>query len=891
MPNVRSKQTLNSGWRFAKADRDPPAWEIVNLPHTWNARDLIADERDAPPSGDDACGAFAGYGGGSRLAYYRGEAWYEKELHLQPEDLEGKLYLYFDGANQDAVVYLNRGEAGRHYGGFTGFCVDITHLAHVGDANLLNVRLSNAHNEEVAPLGGDLGHFGGLYRYVHLVRTGLVHFDMMHCGSCGVLVDTPDFAPGHAPVRVRARLVNESAVDRTLVVRSEVCDAEGKSVTALQQTLVLEAGAQILTCAVSDSVPDPHPWSPDHPYVYCVLHRILDSETGDVLDELSTPLGFRAFSVDVEQGFFLNGERCFLRGIGRHQDYAGLGYAVPYEVLHNDVCEIKALGANAMRGHYPLAGEIYDSCDRLGVMCWVKSVIMDRVSMAPEFRDRYHQTLREMVLQLYNHPAVIMWGYACEPLGDADWFWPKPQHPGRLQRHFHEVRELMAGMETLIKELDPYRLTANDFHTDPNPQWNAEAGLTEINDFNGWNLYFGWYHGSIERLPEILAQTRTYAPRRPYLIAEFGAGTDTRVHTHEPTLYDMTPEHADRFHKAYLAAVETRPWIAGMFIWTLVDFQRNSIGDSMKHINNKGLLTGDRRRKDTFYLYKAHWNPEPMVHIAEHDWPQRLRLDPEASGEPIQVYSNCVQVELIHNGKSLGVRRIENKCAVWNVPLTAGRNSLLALSRDPACEALPDHLELNVIERPRKLCINLGQSRTFFHDPLTGDIWAPDRPYAAGAYGHLEGRFYRVWKSMAAWHGIREGVRHNIRRTELLPVFQTFLVGLRHYRIDLPDSLYRVSLCLTEPFPRACRRDPNEQTGADPEGRRVFDIQINGRLVMKDLDLAERYGERNAVMEHVVVRTRDNQGVRVELVPHAGEPLLCGLAVEDLERVNSKKVE
>jgi len=889
---MKNIQTINTDWAFKKADMPdgkPPVdigdWETVDLPHTWNAEDLIADIPTVQ-SGESAVDEFAGYGSSGDFNYYRGVGWYHRKLPLESDAGQDRVFLQFDGANQDAVVYVNSREVGKHFGGYTAFCFDVTQYLTFDGEDTVSVKLSNAHNEDVPPIGGDLGHFGGIYRHVHLVRTSPVHFDIVSYGASGILTDTPQVSAAKAIVRVRTSIINAGNTLRKLHLRSIVAGAAGSCVLEINTTLDIAAGATVETCELSNLLLKPRLWSPEDPYLYRVRHELLDVDTGELLDEHVTPLGFRWFSIDADKGFLCNGQRCQIRGIGRHQDYAGRGYAVSYETLLTDTHEIKELGANFMRGHYPLVDEVYSACDQFGIMCWVKIPVMDKVGLSLEFRGNTEQMLREMVFQLYNHPAIIIWGYMCEVLGDADWFWPKPQDPDRLAEYQRTAYELARELQDLTKQLDPSRLIGNDFHMEPSPQWYRDSGLTEVNDFNGWNLYHGWYHASLKELPEALAQTREFAPDQPYVIAEFGAGTDRRLHSHEPTIYDMTPEYAERLHQTYLAEVVRHTWIAGMFIWTLSDFQRNSVGDTMKHVNNKGMLTGNRQRKDTFYLYKAHWNPTPMVYIAAHDWFERVaEADTEGIAvAPISIYTNQSEIELFHDGISLGIRIPDACIAIWDVGFHAGENKLQAVAGDFSDELDIDYqmisVDLKNWNNPnQKLCVNVGQSRVYFNDPITGDRWLPDQSYTDGSFGHLDGDSYRTWTSSEAWDGIREGVRHSIHNTELDPVFQTFLVGLTSYKFDVPDGEYLVELYLTEPFSLATRCKTEEKTGADAAGKRVFSLSVNDESVCKELDLAGQFGAQTAVIKKINIVVENNRGIEIRLAPVIGEPVLSGITI------------
>lgn len=867
-----------------------PRWEPVNLPHCFNADELNREK--IPSSGQLANGAGAGFAGyGSAInpsSYYRGPVWYRRFLSLPECWSTRRLFLRFEGVNQSCTLFLNGREVGRHHGGYTAFCFEITGDFQFGGDNWIHIRVTNAHDEEVLPTGGDLGHFGGIYRPVHLLATSSVHFDCLHYGGPGVYVDASTGSDKEWMLRVSARIANDSASDALVRLVSLLRDPNGLEVLKCSRDFAQAAGDLAEIEMDSPPVPAPALWSPGNPALYRVEHR-LETADGTLLDSLVTPLGFRSLAVDAQKGFLLNGSRLPIRGIGRHQDSAGRGYATPREVLLQDTRRIKEMGANFQRAHYPLPLCVTEECDRLGLLSWVKIPVMDKTGSSEAYLQNAVTMLREMVWQHYNHPSVALWGFACEALGDADWFWPKPVDPARLKRHFRETRDFMRAMRAEIRAVDTSRPVCNDFHTDPNVEWYRDSGLLDLDDLNGWNIYQGWYHGSLATIGGVLDMTRLLAPSQPYLIAEFGAGTDTRVHSYEPTIYDMSPEHAGRLHTAYLEVAARRPWLAGMFVWTLADFQRTSIGDTMHRINNKGMLTSDRRVKDTFYLYKAHWNPEPMVRIAEHDW--SCRADVSSSDQaviPITIYSNLPEVELIHNGITLGRRQPVNRSATWEVPCVHGANVIEATGKTRT-GLLQDRmlLQMNLFPEPlsrwkrrgEMLGLNIGNERCHLHDPALGQCWLPDRPHRAGAFGHIGGRCYRHWPAIPAWEGIRDGVRDHIHGTSMVPLFQTFRIGIEEVRFDAADGLYEVTLGFCEPFDEAARKDPGNPTGADTNGRRIFSVSINGTTVLDKLDPAGRFGPRIAISESFVAEATGGKGLSIRFHPLAGEPILSAAGI------------
>ncbi len=873
--NPRTELSLNSNWKFYKGDL-PGAektdftvqnWQNVNIPHTWNALDMLDDEP----------------------GFYRGIGWYRKQFTIPENYVDKKVYLYFEGANQDAVVYVNGQKIGEHLGGYTAFCFDVSNHINFNQSNLLAVKLSNALNKEVPPIGGDLGHFGGIYRDVKLIVTHPVHFDMMHYASPGVFVHTPEVSAQSADVKIRGRFFNETDQKQKVNVHTEIFDAEKKSIASQSKKYKLSPGEEVKFERMIENIENPALWSPENPNLYQVVHTLSAAQTGEILDQLTTPLGFRWFSVDPKTGFSLNGKKMFIKGVGMHQDYALNGYAVEDEILYNDMRKVKELGANLARAHYPLNQVSYQACDELGLMNWARLPIMDKIDLGEGFKKNTFEMLKEMVFQNYNHPSVIIWAYMCEVFGDMDWYWEKPQDPARVSKNMKETYEFTVELEKFTRNLDPSRLTAVSFHTDPTPEWYKESGLTDVNMINGWNIYQGWYHVNLDNIGNSLDEFHAYNLSKPFVIAEYGAGSDPRIHTYEPTIFDFSIEYQEKFHKAYLEEVKKKPYVAGMVLWTLFDFQVEARTDAVPHINSKGLLRSDRTTKDAYYLYQAYWADEPMIHISSKDWTKRIEFatGSETVKRQITVYSNQAEVELFHNGKSLGSKKVINHQATWEVDFVDGKNLLEAeikgienLFKDVKeieYRILPENLStLKDFSTP--LCINVGQSRTYVHDTKTGNYWLHDRDYQPGKYGHKNGSYYRVWNNMEAWQDIREGIGHNIYGTRLDPVFQTFLIGVEDYHVDLPRGRYEVSLYFCEPFTNNRRLDPYEKTGADQEGNREFDVLVNNKPLFSQINLAEQYGVYQSVIKTTTVHVA-KEGLKIKLIPRKGVPVLNGIKV------------
>ena len=162
--------------------------------------------------------------------YYRGPGWYRRSLEIPNGDPKKRLFLYFEGANQVADVYVEGQRVGGHIGGYQAFSVEITeqvkHLPPGGPATVA-VRVDNSHNQDIAPLSGDFTFYGGIYRNVWLVVTEQVHIDLLDHASSGVYVTTPQVSAASALVAVRTRVVNQSTKDESVRLSHDIYDAKG----------------------------------------------------------------------------------------------------------------------------------------------------------------------------------------------------------------------------------------------------------------------------------------------------------------------------------------------------------------------------------------------------------------------------------------------------------------------------------------------------------------------------------------------------------------------------------------------------------------------------------------------------------------------------------------
>jgi beta-galactosidase len=630
-----------AGTGFEAAAFDDSAWEQISVPHTWNAFD--AQDGGAP--------------------YARGDGWYRRTLAWNNTFAEKRVYLQFDAANRVAEVWLNGKRIGLHKGGYARFRFDISDALDQRAANILAVRVNNESNG-IIPQGGDFSAFGGLYRQVSLIVVPRAHVALGDNGSAGVYLTQKRVAQDSADVEARVLVENEGATVAALQVRTIVKDDADHTVARAESILRVPARSRAeATHALR--MEKPRLWDGvQAPYSYRTTVELV--QAGRVVDAVVQPLGLRSFSVDPEKGLTLNGRALRLHGVNRHQDFKDRGYALTPADHELDLSFIRELGANTVRlAHYQHDDHVYDLCDRFGLVVWAELVFVGPALDTEEFALNAEQQLRELIRQNYNHPAIFFWSIGNET-----------QSGGRTV-----ADKVLKRLDALARKEDRTRLTTYaSNHSDDDPRnFNTQV--------LGYNRYFGWYGGDYGEFGPFLDGFHAKHPQVCLGISEYGAGASVFQQEEQPPVRSRTqahgpwhPEQWQRdYHESSWLTLEARPFIWGVYIWNMFDFASDgrAEGDTTGR-NDKGLVTSDRlTRKDAFYWYKAHWNPEPLAYLASRR--HNLRLDPLTE---IRIYSNCETVEAWLNGVSLGTRPVENRRVVWApVTLVPGPNRVYVEGR------------------------------------------------------------------------------------------------------------------------------------------------------------------------------------------------------------------
>lgn len=653
---MRDIRNINAGWQFIKEDIGAEAafgtpgavaWEAVDLPHTWNA-----------------------YDGANGFDYFKGACWYRKDIQLKQDDAGKQVFLEFEGANSVADVYVNGRHLGQHRGGFSTFRFDATGALKPGH-NTLAVKVDNTVFEDVYPQMADFTFYGGLYRSVNLVVVEKLHFELMDFGSQGIYIAQEEVSEAKASLSAKVLLANEKEEAAAVRVWIDFTDADGTVKAYAAKDAVIEPGTRE-TVVLPIEVKEPVLWQGrKNPYLYTA--KVSLQHFNDTVDYQEIPIGLRYFSVDPEEGFFLNGKHTPLNGVSRHQDRKDMGWAITRKEHEEDMELIKEVGATSIRlAHYQHDQYFYDLCDREGMAVWAEIPFISIMSKTELEGINPKQQMVELVRQNFNHPSIFFWGVQNEIQIGGD----RP-----------EVRRLVRELHELTKQEDPTRLTtmANVMFVPDEDEYNY------MTDIVGYNKYYGWYQGKSEDFAPWLDGFHKTNPKVALCISEYGAEGILRYHSETPEVKDYTEEYHALYHETVWNIFKERKYLWATYVWNMFDFGANIRDEGgVKGRNNKGLVTYDRKiKKDGFYLYKANWSAEPFVQIGSKRFLQRAQDTID-----VKIYTTCEHAELTVNGQAAGsLQGIDAVGVFRGVKLAEGVNEVLVVAemadgtvcRDKAC--------------------------------------------------------------------------------------------------------------------------------------------------------------------------------------------------------------
>ena len=591
-------------FEFATEKFDDSKWRSLNLPHDWAVELPFVRDSEVEDHGFRPLG---------RRYPETSVGWYRRVFDIAEADAKRRIVLEFDGAFRDAFVFLNGSFMGRNDNGYAPFRFDLTDFLNYGGKNYLVVRMDASFGD------GWFYEGAGIYRHVWLTKTDALHL-------------MPWESTVQAEVRGTSAVLTLGAIVRsegnagdTCRVRWQTLDAAGKVVAKADSAVkpIVPDGFAIFVAGAD--ITSPALWSPETPNLYSAIVTV--ESGGKVRDAERIAFGVRTIAFDADKGFFLNGKSVKIKGTCNHQDYAGVGAALPDRLQSYRVGILKEMGSNAVRtSHNMPTPEWVEACDRMGMMMMCETRLMSSTaeSMAQ---------LELMVKRYRNSPSIILWSMGNE----EDVLQKTPAGP-----------RIVADMVARTHELDPTRLCTAAVNN------NFESHFADSLDVMGFNYNLSApdnWHAQHPKKPCVGSETAsTVSTRGIYSTDRLRNWVSAYDANHPPWA-----ELAEEWWKFYA----TRAWLSGGFAWTGFDYRGEPTPYGWPSINSQfGIVDMCGFPKDNFYYYKAWWGMEPVLHLFPHwNWEQR-------SGEPIVVWvhSNLDSVELFLNGTSLGSQKV--------VPLT-----------------------------------------------------------------------------------------------------------------------------------------------------------------------------------------------------------------------------
>lgn len=626
----RIVETLNFDWRFhagdaagaERPDYDDSAWQVVTVPHDFQ----ISQPWVAPEKGEKADNSDAASNVKSRLSSRgfkeMGIGWYRKTITPDASWKGRRVVLDFEGIMLVGDVYLNGQRVGGTDYGYVGFDIDVTKLLKYGQPNVIAVKANTQRPENSRWYTG-----GGLFRDVNLVVTDAQQYFTRH----PLYITTPRVSEREATVKIEAELACYLKI-KELSVGVVIKDAAGATVYETKKAIPFNRGQKINEHLIdSITLTAPLLWSCETPNLYTAEVTLLRPD-GTVADRVSEHFGVRSIEYSPEFGFKLNGKKVIFKGIANHHTLGALGAAAYPRAMEKRIQLLKEYGFNHVRtSHNPYSKSFLDLCDKYGMLVvdelydkWLTQFAGGRT----EWVNLWQQDVPEFIRRDRNHPSVVMWSLGNElqtywSLPYADW----GVTPYRLQREllhrYDKTRPVTVAMHPRGRSQE----------TDSLP-----APLVHETDIASYNYRYMYFPGDGRRFPNMIFYQ-----------------SEANTAMMGPNYYEMDLDK-----------------VVGLAYWGMIDYLGESNGWPAKGWAN-GVFDISLEPKPIAYFLRSIFRPEePVVHIGIIDsddntvWndvkvgTQRMsdHWNRKAGSKmSLYTYTNADEVELLVNGKSVGVKK------------------------------------------------------------------------------------------------------------------------------------------------------------------------------------------------------------------------------------------
>ncbi|WP_448700212.1 glycoside hydrolase family 2 TIM barrel-domain containing protein [Mucilaginibacter sp. AW1-3] len=651
----RQTQLFDKAWSFEQSDAsgadkttfDDSKWKVVDVPHDWS---ILGNANQNNTTGR---------GGGYMPS---GIGWYRKHFTLNDADAQKRVYIEFDGVMANSDVWVNGYHLGKRPYGYISFNYEMTgHLNFGKDKpNVISVRADNSLQPASRYYTG-----AGIYRHVHLLITDPVHVD-----TWGVFVTTPQVTSAKAMVHVKTTVLNSAHETKKVVLQTALVGQDGSSGPSGESTQSIAPG-KTFTFEQDIAVSKPTLWSSDAPFMYKAQTYVnVDMKT---VDKVSTPFGIRDIKFTADQGFLLNGKKVMIKGVCLHHDGGAVGAAVPLRVWERRLEILKNIGVNGIRtSHNPVSPEFLDLCDKMGFLVmdenldtWEANKQHGEGGYSRYFKEWGLIDTRDQVVRDRNHPSIVIYSVGNE---------------------IHDNLNDSTGFKK-------YRDLQNTVH-----QYDGTREVTMA--LFRPNVSKVYSNGFVEKM-DVVGQNY----RENELVAE---------HTAHPNLKVIGTENGHT-QQAWLALRDNK-YMAGQFLWVGVDYLGEA--DWPNVVNGQGVFDHTMGTRPLSLQRESWWSDKPVAHIVRHqenagvgpmvaDWtPTDFDTYDDAR---VQIYTNCDEVELFLNGKSIGVKPKNANDSPVEFATTFAKGTIKVVGRNKGKEVTSE--ELKTAGEPAKIILSADKSK------------------------------------------------------------------------------------------------------------------------------------------------------------------------------------
>ncbi|MFA5447574.1 MAG: glycoside hydrolase family 2 TIM barrel-domain containing protein [Sphaerochaeta sp.] len=554
------------------------------------------------------------------LASQPSTRWYRRNIDTKLIIEYERLYIHFDGVYQHSTLYLNDKPVGSHHYGYIAFSYEITDLLDRSGENTLLMEVAYHYPSGRWYTGA------GIFRDVSLIGKGRCHF-----APHGIYVST-EYTDGGWRYHVQTEVI----ADRPYQTRHTLLD-RGEPIQA---------------------------WDVDNPVLYQLKSELICD--GALVDTQLTSIGFRTTAFSADEGFFLNGRPLKLNGVCLHHDLGSLGSALHPDALERQLRLMKEMGANAVRtAHNPPAAHFMEICDRLGLL--VQSEFTDvwtqpknTYDYASHFEECMEEDVKRWIKRDRNHPSLIMWSIGNEI--------------AETHTNAPMARAIIDRFISLIKTFDPNENGKITLCSNYLP-WESTQQCMQAVELVGYNYGTVLYEEHHRTYPNWIiygSETCATVQSRGVYHFPFSSSILSDDDLQCSALGNGITSWGSKSIEESLAIEEKTPYSLGQFIWAGIDYlgeptPYHTKNSYLGHVDTAGFP------KDSYYLFKAAWSEEAVLHLFPYwDFNEGQLID-------VRVYSNAHSVELFLNEASCGrITLAPSFSATWSVAYQEGTIKAIA---------------------------------------------------------------------------------------------------------------------------------------------------------------------------------------------------------------------